>query len=502
MINKTCPSSISFLFCFFILCLFCGQAAAGNNLNKKTKNIYLSPALTKKFYTVEVQTTRFLDRQQSKVNGLVESFRGTSRFTFDIFTRAFGYGRGGVLDCQSFTYDSAVAVMAYTLAGQTRKAQYTLDAYQKEFYRQKNNYIGLCNSYRTDTEQADGLSIGIDGIRIHLGPTMWVTMAVIHYTAITEDIKYLGFALDMAKWAQQLKHWEFEDGQRGGVSMGYGWGPDWSQVYSTENNVDYYGVLSMLRELYVSGNRDIRDVYARHNYSLADIDIEMKGVERWTKEVAYDTEKKTFYCGYNEKGPYDINALDTVGWTIAAFGPKKLQDMGIDPFYLMDHAEKNFLVNNVVGGELVEGFDFTDVEGRNNPARLVWLEGTGIHIVAYQIMSRYAKSLGRGEKSEEYRLKAVKFSDQLEKAAKAVQLIDNALPYTSKQFGEKEVMYAYFNEWELPRGHNGQWVASVSSTVWRYYALAGFNPLSFNSERVMYKLIKASRVEGAFVARK
>jgi len=453
------------------------------------------------FYNIEVQTLKFLDSQSSKVNGLIESFRGTSRFTFDIFSRAFCYGKGGVLDCQSFTYDSAIAAMAYTLAGQTRKTEKILDAYQKEFYRDKNDYTGLCNSYRTDMTDEQGLTIGIDGLQIHAGPALWIAMSALHYSAITHDLKYLGFVIDIVKWAQQLKHWQFEDGQRGGISMGYGCGgPDWSQVYSTENNVDYYAVLCMLKELYEMKDKEAMAIYEQRNYGLDDIEREMNGLERWMKEIAYNPREKAFYCGYNEKGAQATPALDTVGWTIAAFGPEKLHKMGIDPFCLMDYAESHFLVNSVISDELVEGFDFTDKEGRANPLRMVWMEGTGIQTVAYQIMSRYAASIGRDEKAEEYRLKAAKFSDQLEKAANAIKLTNYALPYTSKRAAEKEIIFVYAGEWELPRGNKGQWVASVSSTVWRYFALSGFNPLAFKTEIVKYKMVKSKNEIESFSA--
>lgn len=116
---------------------------AVNNIPRDANNIFLSKPLAKKFFKHEVETVRFLDRQQSSVNGLIESFRGTSRYTFDLFTSAFCYGRGGVLDCQAFTYDSAVAAMAFTLAGQPQKAQKIFASYKKEFYMAKNENIGL-----------------------------------------------------------------------------------------------------------------------------------------------------------------------------------------------------------------------------------------------------------------------------------------------------------------------------------------------------------------------
>ena len=49
--------------------------------------------------------------------------------------QTYGIGRS-----QSFTYDSAIASLVYTLSGQTQKTERILDAYQKEFY--KDNFTG------------------------------------------------------------------------------------------------------------------------------------------------------------------------------------------------------------------------------------------------------------------------------------------------------------------------------------------------------------------------
>lgn len=476
----------------FILAI-CGafnRALAGNNLNNGVKNDYIPQALQKKFYKIEVQTLDFLGKQQSEINGLIESYRGTSVYTYDLFSRDFCVGRGGVLDCQSFTYDGALAAMAFILAGKTDNARKMLNAYRKEFYKPKDDVLGLCNAYRTDKNDEDGLMVGIDGVKIHVGPMMWVSMAALHYTAVTDDLQYLGFIIETVKWARQQNHWDFPDGSKGGVSMGYGWGTDWSKVYSTENNIDYYAVLSMLNQLYFSGDSRVRNIFSKFGYGPGDIRTEIDGVERWFKEAAYSQKENAFYCGYNEKGADKTRALDNVSWMIDALGPQKLLDMDIDPFDLMEYAERRFLVINDVMGESVEGFDFTDPVGRRSTTRIIWFEGTGFQTVAYQVMARYAKKIGRKEKAEEYRLKALKFSNELDKASQLVNMSAGALPYTSKCLGEKEVMFAYCNEWELPRGHDGQWVASVSSTMWRYFVFCGFNPMSFNNSRVDYKIAK------------
>lgn len=478
-----------FLFSFCIAAPL--RLFASDYIYKPYREFFLSQELQQKYYKIEVQTYRFLNRQHSDVNGLIESFRGTSRYSYDLLSSAFCYGKGGVLDCQSFTYDGAVAAIAYVLSGNERKAKELLRVYRKEFYLLKDNdMMGLYNSYRTDIPAGGerNLSLGIDSDRMHLGPSMWVGIAVMQYTALTGDLEFLGFAVDLAQWAERLNHYEFPDGTKGGVCMGTGWGPDWSIIYSTENNVDYYAFLKMLKEIYERGGTHIKGIYSNKGFGPENMDREINGIKRWLKEVGYDSEKKTFNCGYNEKGTDRTRALDTISWTIAALGPGELKEMGINPFTLIDFAERKFTAVNTINGQQVKGFEFTDAAGRTNKTRLIWLEGTGQQIVTYQLMSDYSEKIGLSERALEFQQKAIKYSNEMEKVSVLAGMMDGALPYVAKQLGEKEVLFSFDYGWEVPRGSKGQWVASVSSTVWRYFAASAFNPLVFDRETVNYKL--------------
>ncbi|MFC1500930.1 hypothetical protein ACFL58_00575 [Elusimicrobiota bacterium] len=462
-----------------------------NYIDKEYRNSFLSSNLQKNYYSIQVQTLRFFDRQRSDVNGLVESFRGSARYMYDIFTKSFAYGQYGALDAQSFTYDGSIAILSYLVSGQIRKARQMLDVYSHEFYHLKNGNMGLLNCYATDRPSNGGLAMGIDS-RIHLGPNMWVTIAGLQYTAITGDLTYLDFLIDEMKWAQSLEHYVFPDGRRGGVSMGFGWGADWSKVFSTENNVDYYAALIMMKEIYEKGGDKVRHIFKANDYGPKDMISEIVGLRRWLKQVIYDKENEYLTVGFNEHGVDRVAALDTVSWTIAALGPKTLKKMGIDPFKLMDFAERNFLVTDEISGVKVSGFDFTNTESRGRDLKMMWMEGTGFHIVAYQVMSDYADELGLYDLAKKYRKKAKIFSDELQYASVLVNFKDGALPYTSKKPKEKEIILTFKDEWEIPRGNKGQWVASSSSTGWRFLSLAAFNPLSFNHKTVYYKLFASS----------
>ena len=135
--------TITFLFIF-------STAYCIDIVNKSYREQFSTDTLNKDFYRHQMRTASFYDRQTSSVNGLVESFRGTSNYTYDLFSRSFIVGSKGVLDAQAFVYDSSIASLSYILSGQYKKAEKLFRLFQREFAISKGESIGLCNVYRTD----------------------------------------------------------------------------------------------------------------------------------------------------------------------------------------------------------------------------------------------------------------------------------------------------------------------------------------------------------------
>lgn len=477
-------------FVFLSLFFFTSSIYAGGIVDKEYRQQFLSEQANKDYYRNQINVANFFDKQTSAVNNLVESYRGTSIYSFDILSGDFIYGSKGALDAQSFTYDSAMAAIAYLACGQPEKTAKILKAYQDEFYIKKSHSeFGIFNSYRTDKPAGNwGMVIGIDGDRMHVGPTIWIAIAALQYTAVTGRLEFLPFAIDISKWVDSLPHFKFRNGQRGAVSMGFGWGPDWSQVYSTENIVDNYAMLKILKEMYENGGAYIKKVFERKEYSLLTVKKEMFNIERWLMEIAFDKTKKTFNMGYNEGGVDKGDALDTVSWTIAAIGPERLVEIGVDPFYLMKFADDNYLVQDDVETEKIQGYDFTNYKTRKKDYTMVWFEGTGFHIVAMQVMANFSEKHGFTNRANYFKQKSKFFLNEMQRASDLCNLIDGALPYTSKKPDEKEIFTTFHWEWEIPRGKDGQWVSSASSTAWFIIALSAFNPLSLDVENINYKL--------------
>ena len=459
-------------------------------VDKSYREQFATESLNEDFYRHQMRTASFYDRQTSSVNGLVESYRDTSNYSYDLFSGKFILGSKGVLDAQAFIYDSSIASLSYILSGQNKKAENLFRIFQKEFFVSKGDNIGLCNAYRTDFQRTRwGLRHGIDGNRVHLGPNMWIAIAILQYTAITGKTDFLPFVIYMVKWAREIKHYNFSDGEKGGPSMGYGWQPpDWSTVYSTENVIDYYAVLRMLKYIYKHSNKNVVALFDRVNYGVRDIDEEMTNIERWLTKLIFDKNKGTFNMGYNSHGVDRTDALDAVSWAISAVSPKRLDELGIDPYDMMQFADDNYLVTDTIDDVEIKGYDFTNQQGRRKNYRMIWFEGTGFHTTALQTMSRYAKKMGRVELSEKYKEQAIETLANIEKASNKLNLIDKSLPYTSKKPKDKQIYTTFANEWEIPRGKNGAWVASSSSTGWYLIAASAFNPFDFDTENINYKL--------------
>jgi len=477
---------------FICLFLFSSTLSAVEIVDKTYRETFLDDSLKEDYYRLQMRVASFFDRQTSSVNGLVESYRGTSKYSYDIFSKSFIVGSGGVLDAQSFTYDCAVASFAYLMAGQYKKTEKIIRIYQREFYAAKGDFIGLCNAYKTDTPKRRwGLVHGMDGNRTHLGPNMWVTMVILQYIALTGKTDFLPLAIDMLKWAQEIKHHKFKDGSTGAASMGYGWQPpDWSKVFSTENVVDHYACLNMIKDIYYNSKKDVKPYFQKAKYSMEDVDKEIENIERWLTKLIYNKTKKSFNMGYNQNGVDTTDALDTVSWSILSVTPKRLKELNIDPVSLMDFAEKNYYVEDKMGDTDVDviGYDFTSQNSRKKDYRMIWYEGTCFHITAMQMMSDYAKNIGNEKLSQQYKQKAIDTLKSVTLASKTIGMLDNSLPYTSKKPNEKQIYTTFAHEWEIPRGKDGNWVASSSSTGWYLITASAFNPFQFDKDRVNYKL--------------
>ena len=419
-------------------------------------------------------------------NGLTQSFTDTSSYVFAADTGKFhvvSYGRVGYLEDQAFTYDLSLAVIGFLLLGRKDRAETILDLLEKDFYLQKNGNTGLYNCYRVSSNiPYDELALGSDGDRMHAGPLLWVAFAALNHANREKSTRYLEFILDMVNWCRNdLTYYRFPDGGRGGISMGFGWGPNWDEIFSTEHNIDYYAVLKMLRTLYSEYPRETHDFFAEKNIDVEWLEEEMECVGRFLREVSFDKEAYCFIAGVNPHGVDKTKILDGTTWGIAGVGPEVYASWGIDLDRLIENTEKTFYARyDMPDGTYVEGVDITDFEGTGkNRDALVWWEGTGQHIIALGEMVRYYQSQGDRDKALRYKKKAAKYMNDMYRFSYSFDL-QGSLPYMVIRPEKNQIVKTMKWEWELPRGRERKWVKSMSSGMWFLYALRDlYNPMKW-----------------------
>ena len=221
--------------------------------------------------------------------------------------------------------------------------------------------------------------------------------------------------------------------------------------------------------------------------------------ENKTEEIPISEEKpysvlvrsyKEEYAAENTKDRLVEDDIDA--YVLGKFDEKELFSFDVHAGAFSSEEETEDLIEKLEekGIEDVEikGYDFTNQQGRRKNYRMVWFEGTGFHITALQMMSQYALKNGKKELSQQYKNQAIDILSNMEKASNLINLIDKSLPYTSKRPTDKQIFTTFANEWEIPRGKNGTWVSSSSSTGWYLIATSAFNPLHFDTENVSYKL--------------
>ena len=359
---------------------------------------------------------------QNPRSGLIASFEGD-----------------GELGDQAFTYDQALAVIALSYFKDYELARKILDFYLAAAQKQQGYY----NGYYVSTGE-------VCEFVIHSGPNLWLGIAVLQYTKLSGDNKYLPLARDIASWILKLQKEDKEDGLRGGPQTSW---------YSTEHNLDGFAFFDMFYR--------INSEAAYRNAA--------QGILLWLKNHAYDNPAVPIKRG---RGDATI-ATDTYAWSIASLGPQRLAQMGMDPEAIMKFAEDNCGVAICYirpGGEniAVKGFDFAK---QRHLARggVISCEWTAQMALSYKLLSRYYGFSGNREKEKLYQDKAQENLEELTKmliaSASRTGQGQGCLPYASSDFVDTG------HGWMTPKGKN---TGSLSATIYALFAYYGFNPLELS----------------------
>lgn len=363
---------------------------------------------------------RWLKIHQNNRTGLVMSFEGDKD-----------------LANWSFTYDLALLIQAYTYFADFGRAKKILDFFARHAKRENGWFL---NAYYAD----DG---GPAEFIIHSGPNLWVGLAIMQYTRGSNDQSYLGLAESIARTIINLQNTGVDGGIRGGPAV------EW---YSTEHNLDAYAFFNMLAK--VTGKK----IYSQAAQRLID----------WLVGHTYDRQDLPVKRG---KGDSTI-ATDTYAWSIAAIGPRKLRELGMDPDKIMEFVEEScsvevdFLRPNGQSAR-IKGFDFVP---HLNTARggVVSSEWTAQMVVSYKIMEDFYSKGADIYRAAEYGNKARLYLNEL----------GNMIISSPSPSGQGQGCLPYATQDNVDTGHGwmtpkGSHTGSVSATAYALFAYYGFNPL-------------------------
>ena len=352
---------------------------------------------------------------------------------------------GGTEHSVAYTYDQALAVIAFSLCGDDDRAKRILDFYRK--FAQKNEKDIFYNAYFPSGPPSEYL--------VHVGPNTWIGIAAVQYFLITGDPEYLPMARGIAKWLKTFM--DEEGGLKGGPGITW---------YSTEHNLDVYAFFDML-------------------YYVTQIDEYLSLKEKsfgWIVEHAYDSEQKRFKRG---KGDSTI-ATDTFSWGIAAIGPEVLVKHAMDPFSIIEYAEKNCLTTVSYRNrhdQVIEvtGFDFAKSRhiGRGGVISTEW---TSQMIMAYNIMARFTQQSGNVKQAGRFWDKYQFYLNELQKM----------LIVSTSKTGVSHLCLPYASQPKADTGHGwrtpgGQKTESLSGTCYYLFSQKAFNPISYQRNQAYYK---------------
>jgi hypothetical protein len=169
-------------------------------------------------------------------------------------------------------------------------------------------------------------------------------------------------------------------------------------------------------------------------------------------------------------------ATDTYAWSIAAIGPEKLEELGMNPDRIIEFAEENCSVEvsfERPEGKAVKikGFDFA---AQRHIARggVVSSEWTAQMVLSFKIMADFYYKKGMIAKARSYELKAdtylAELGNMLISSPSPSGQGESCLPYATQDYVDTG------HGWMTPKGSR---TGSVSGTAYAIFAYYKYNPL-------------------------
>ncbi|TRZ49010.1 hypothetical protein D4Q80_02785 [bacterium] len=363
---------------------------------------------------------RWLETHQNPRTGLVMSFEGDS----DIAGWAF-------------TYDQALLIQVYANFEDAERSRKILDFFSKRAERAGRQFLNAY--YVNDGSPAE--------FSVHSGPNIWLGVAIVQYTRKTGDRSYLHLAEEIASSVIALQNEDKDAGIRGGPQISW---------YSTEHNLDAYAFFNMLykitaKERYAQARNKVLNWLLKHTYDKTDIPVK------------------------RGKGDSTI-ATDTYAWSIAAIGPEKLAELGMDPDKIIEFAEQNCAAEvsylRPEGQSVkIKGFDFAS-QRHASRGGVVSSEWTAQMVISFKIMADFYRRKNMDAQADIYSQKAREYLAQLGKmiisSPSPSGQGESCLPYATQDFVDTG------HGWMTPKGKA---TGSVAGTAYAIFAYYDYNPL-------------------------
>ncbi len=344
---------------------------------------------------------------------------------------------GADLSGWAFIYEESLVAQAFTNFSDFERARKILGFFDAKAL--KSNGLFYNAYYAGDGKPAEAV--------VYSGPNIWIGIAALQYVKKSQDFRYLGLAEGIAQNIMALEDQDSEGGVRGGPDISW---------YSTEHNLDAYAFFNMLYQ-----------VTGKEKYSRA-----RDKVLSWLLKHAYDNRDLSVKRG---KGDSTITT-QTYAWSIAAIGPEKLRDSGMNPDIILDSAEKNCGVEASYErpeGKIVKvrGFDFAP-QLRTAGSAVVFSEWTAQMVISLRIMADFYYKKTMIAKARNYDLKADEYLQGLANMVIVNPSIsgkgESCLPYATQDFVDTG------HGWSTNKGKS---TGSLSGTTYALFAYYNYNPL-------------------------
>ena len=355
----------------------------------------------------------------------------------------------------AFAYDQALAVIAFTVAGKYTEAKETLNALRgikntiDADPKNKIKMFGNCYSYDVYSSK---IVPALDYNR-HVGPNMWIVIAINYYTYKTKDKSFQKLAKGIIDWTWTNSYTALNS-SKGFLRGGYDYAQNKIYWASTEHNISSYSAIKYFADIFYGKASATGSAYMKKAASLR------KWIEEDMYIYDYGAGSYRFMRGLSDPD----HALDVNTWAVLAFGRYA------DPGNKVVNLDLSFglgwaisycqTVNNNIynlAGLPLEGLSFCDYTSYLN-AGVIWSEGTEGMVVAIKETGLYI-----GNESF-YHYQVESMGQKITTPTGTVIGIPYTTAPTSRSFTVVDPYYSNDNP-------------SVAGTTWYIFGELGINPL-------------------------